>query len=306
MGINLVVAVTDDDWFEMLRQHPDLTEVNFWAPSAANFRALQSGEMFLFKLHAPRNEIVGGGIFAYSNALPCSLAWEAFGESNGARSAQEMRTRISRYRRTDANDRSDFVIGCRILTQPFFFEERDWIPVPLDWSPNIVSFKTYDTGTAAGLALWDSVNDRLSRQPAPGMAEPRPRFGGPQLIRPRLGQGAFRVVVTDIYQRRCAVTQERTLPALEAAHIRPYGDGGEHEARNGLLLRRDIHSLFDAGYVTVTPSLHFEVSRRIREEYENGRHYYALHGQAISAPEAIGQRPDANALTWHNEHRFRG
>jgi putative restriction endonuclease len=306
MGINLVVAVTDNDWFEMLRRHLDLSEVNFWAPSAANFRALRPGEMFLFKLHAPRNMIVGGGIFAHTNTLPCSVAWEAFGESNGARSAQEMRTRIGRYRKTDASDRSDFAIGCRILTQPFFFEERDWIPVPPDWSPNIVSFKTYDTATAAGLALWEAVNDRLSRQPTQGMAEPRPRFGEPQLIRPRLGQGAFRVVVTDIYQRRCAVTQERTLPALEAAHIRPYGDGGEHEARNGLLLRRDIHSLFDAGYVTVTPGLRFEVSRRIREEYENGRHYYALHGQSISAPEAIGQRPDEDALTWHNEHRFRG
>ncbi len=35
MGINLVIAVTDDDWFEMLRRHPNLDEVNFWAPSAA-------------------------------------------------------------------------------------------------------------------------------------------------------------------------------------------------------------------------------------------------------------------------------
>jgi hypothetical protein len=62
MGINLVVAVTNNDWFEMLRKHPSLAEVNFWAPSAANFRALQPGELFLFKLHAPRNAIVGGGI----------------------------------------------------------------------------------------------------------------------------------------------------------------------------------------------------------------------------------------------------
>ena len=59
------------------------------------------------------------------------------------------------------------------------------------------------------------------------MAEAGARFGEPHLIRPRLGQGAFRVLVTDIYRRRCAVTQERTLPALEAAHIRPYGDGGD-------------------------------------------------------------------------------
>jgi putative restriction endonuclease len=99
---------------------------------------------------------------------------------------------------------------------------------------------------------------------------------------------------------------EKTLPALEAAHIRPYGDGGAHEARNGLLLRRDIHSLFDAGYVTVTPDLRFEVSRRIREEFENGKHYYALQGQKIELPVRAGQRPDRNFLTWHNENCFRG
>ena len=306
MGINLVIAVTDGDWFDMLRQQPNLAEVNFWAPSAANFRALEPGELFLFKLRAPRNVIVGGGIFAYANALPCSMAWEAFGEANGARSAREMRARIAKYRRADPDDRSDFAIGCRILTQPFFLDESEWIPVPESWSPNIVSFKTYNTGDAEGLALWEAVNDRLSHQPVPGMAKDKARFGAPHLIRPRLGQGAFRVLVTDIYGRRCAVTQERTLPALEAAHIRPYGDGGDHEARNGLLLRRDIHSLFDAGYVTVTPDLDFEVSRCIKEEFENGRHYYALHGHRISAPQDDSLRPDPDALAWHNEHCFRG
>jgi putative restriction endonuclease len=306
MPISLVVAVTDGDWFALLRQQRGLAEVNFWAPSAASFRALQPGEMFLFKLHAPRNYIVGGGIFAHANAMPCSLAWESFREANGARSAQEMRTRIARYRRADPTDRADFEIGCRILTQPFFFEEADWIPVPASWSPNIVSFKTYNTGDAEGLALWEAVTARLNSQQIEGAAEESARYGEPHLIRPRLGQGAFRVLVTDIYQRRCAVTQERTLPALEAAHIRPYGDGGTHEAHNGLLLRRDIHSLFDAGYVTVTSEHRFEVSRRIKEEFENGKHYYALHGQSISAPADARQRPDLAALTWHNEHCYRG
>lgn len=305
MSINLVVAVTDDDWFDMLRRQRDLSEVNFWAPSAANFRALRAGELFLFKLHSPRNVIVGGGIFAYANALPCSLAWDAFREANGARSAQEMRTRIAKYRRTDLSDRSDFAIGCRILTQPFFFEEADWIAVPASWSSNIVSFKTYDTDDAEGRALWGAVSDRMARSPAFANG-PAGRFGKPRLVEPRLGQGAFRVLVTDIYSCRCAVTQERTLPALEAAHIRPYREGGEHEAWNGLLLRRDIHSLFDAGYVTVTPGFDFEVSRRIREEFDNGTHYYALHGHRIVVPDSVSQRPNSAALRWHNEHCYKG
>lgn len=306
MGVSLVVAVTDNDWFETLRARSELAEVNFWAPSAANFRALQPGELFLFKLHAPRNWIVGGGVFAYASALPCSLAWSAFGEANGARSLPEMRARIAKYRRADPTDRSDFSVGCRILTQPFFFKEDDWIRLPASWAPNIVKFKTYKTDSAEGLQLWEAVNDRLTRQLAQPERPPPERFGEPRLVLPRLGQGAFRILVTDIYRRRCAVTGERTLPALEAAHIRPYGDGGEHEAPNGLLLRRDIHSLFDAGYVTVTPELRFEVSRRIREEFENGKHYYALQGREIESPNDVKHRPHTAALVWHNENCFRG
>jgi putative restriction endonuclease len=279
--------------------------VNFWAPSGVSFRALEPGELFLFKLHAPARAIAGGGVFAHANTLPCSLAWEAFGESNGARNLAEMRARIALYRRIRPDDRSDFVIGCRILTQPFFLEESDWISVPPSWSKNIVSFKTYTTEDPEGLHLWEAVQHHVRPYgPGPGFEEAR--YGEPMLIRPRLGQGTFRIMVTDMYSRRCAVTGERTLPAVDAAHIRPYADGGDHETRNGLLLRRDIHSLFDAGYVTVTPEYRFEVSRRIREEFENGRDYYAMHGAIIAVPDRADRQPDRDALVWHNETRFLG
>lgn len=304
MGIKLVVAVTDGSWFERLQAAPELDEVNFWAPSAASFRALTPGELFLFKLHAPRNYIVGGGVFAYATTLPCSLAWDAFGSANGVGNLVEMRERIGRYRRSPLDHRFDFEIGCRILTQPFFFDEADWIPAPKSWSPNIVTLKTYDTDDQEGLELWESVVQRTTWR---GVADATPeRYGRPRTVRPRLGQGAFRVVVTDAYGRRCAITRERTLPALEAAHIRPYAEGGQHSLENGLLLRRDIHSLFDGGYVTVTPDLHFEVSRRIRDEFENGKEYYRLHGQTISTPESMASRPEASALVWHNDNRFKG
>jgi putative restriction endonuclease len=305
MGIKLVVAVTDTDWFNLLRQQALLKEVNFWAPSDKSFRALQAGELLLFKLHAPVNKIVGGGVFAYATSLPLSLAWESFGIANGATTLTEMRRRIAKYRRASADDRSDFAIGCRILTQPFFFDEHDWLPVPASWSDNIVSLKAFTTDNEEGLALWEAVTRRLAVT-APFAAEPGQRFGAPQLVLPRLGQGAFRIVVTDDYQRRCAITGEKTLPALDAAHIRPYGEGGEHAPSNGILLRRDIHSLFDAGYVTVSPSLHFEVSSKIREEFENGRHYYELQGQPLAVPLTLSHRPDVGALTWHNEKVYKG
>jgi putative restriction endonuclease len=113
-------------------------------------------------------------------------------------------------------------------------------------------------------------------------------------------------MVTDAYKRKCAITGERTLPALEAAHIKPFGEGGSHDPQNGLLLRRDIHALFDVGYVTITPDMKFHVSRRIKEEFENGRHYYALDGQLIARPGSPSWNPDPATLMWHNNERFRG
>ena len=307
MSVRLVVAITDDEWFRYLRNRSDLAEINFWSPSGTNFRALSPGELFLFKLHAPLNFIVGGGVFAHASVMPCSLAWEAFGEANGAATLAEMRTRIRRYRKVDADAREDFQIGCRILTQPFFLSEADWLPVPASWSTNIVAFKTFTTNEPDGRELWEVLVDRTLEVPNPGLsAGPQARFGDPIPVRPRLGQGAFRVLVTDHYGRRCAITRERTLPALEAAHIRPYGQGGQHEIKNGILMRRDIHSLFDLGYVTVTPELVFEVSRRIKEEFENGRDYYRMHGTPVAAPLRSECRPDVELLRWHNESAYRG
>ena len=73
------VGVTDHDWYEFLGHRPDLTEVNFWQPGGrVLFRALEPGDLFLFKLHSPNNYIVGGGFFATSSLLPMSIAWDTF------------------------------------------------------------------------------------------------------------------------------------------------------------------------------------------------------------------------------------
>jgi putative restriction endonuclease len=110
------------------------------------------------------------------------------------------------------------------------------------------------------------------------------------------------VIVTDAYERRCAITGERTLPVLEAAHIKPYSSGGPHEPQNGLLLRSDLHTLFDQGYMTVdAKQLKVIVSSRIREEFENGRDYYHLHGRAIRLPQESDSLPSREYLTFHNE-----
>jgi putative restriction endonuclease len=131
------------------------------------------------------------------------------------------------------------------------------------------------------------------------------RTGKPQIITPLLGQASFRLAVLDAYDCACAVTNEHSLPVLEAAHIRPWGDGGRHEVPNGLPLRRHIHRLFDLGFVTVKPDLRFAVSPALRDAYANGKTYYALDGNTIAAPIMRDAQPSRELLEWHGDVVFR-
>jgi putative restriction endonuclease len=179
------------------------------------------------------------------------------------------------------------------------------------WARSIVVGKTYSTDDPEGLSLWEKLSDasvlsQIRKQlDLPGIAEEQHRYGEPTLIVPRLGQGAFRIVVTDAYGRRCAVSGGKVLPALDAAHIKPYVLGGTHDISNGLLLRRDIHSLFDIGYVTVDDNYRFVVSEKVKTEYNNGEEYRRLHGARLSLPDLTVNRPDRQLLQWHNDHVFR-
>ena len=94
------------------------------------------------------------------------------------------------------------------------------------------------------------------------------------------------------------------IPILDAAHIRSYADGGQHELSNGMLLRTDIHRLFDLGYVTVTDDRRFAVSERLKTDFDNGVHYYAMQGQRLASPAPGLAAPTPEALKWHRDNRY--
>jgi len=309
------IANTDGGWFRLLRDLQDRgeapEEVNFWRPSETTFRALQPGEPFFFRLKAPDNAIGGFGICERFSVLPVWLAWDAFGEANGVGSLAEFEDRLRRIRQRNRIEiRGELRIGCILLSQPVFFERDEWVRLPSDWGPRTQFGKGYDLGAGEGARVWRECLERLSIRGAETLVareamEPTDRYGSPMLVKPRLGQGGFRIAVLEAYERACAVTTEHSLPVLEAAHIRPFADEGLHDVRNGLLLRTDIHRLFDRGYVTVTPDHQFRVSERLREDYANGQTYYGLDGQEVWVPRAEGEKPSRDLLAWHGEEVFR-
>lgn len=307
------VAVTDSGWYEFLATR-HVPEVNFWTPSDRRRFSAPEFSPFFFKLKAPHRAIAGFGYFVKWSSLPAWLAWECFGEGNGCASLREFEARLAGIRTRIRYVPSGPVanIGCILIVQPVFFAREAWIPQPRDWHDRTVSSESYDLTSGEGLRIWRECLERVGTSRAVSqdllkVAQPgAPRYGDPQLARPRLGQGTFRVSVTDAYGRSCAVTEEHSLPALEAAHIRSYASDGPHAVENGILLRADLHRLFDKGYLTVTPDFRLEVSERLRADYSNGRSYYPLHGCRVRLPASEQDQPAREFIEWHNQEVYLG
>lgn len=108
----------------------------------------------------------------------------------------------------------------------------------------------------------------------------------------RKGQPVFRLRLLFAYQFRCAISNCDAVPALEAAHISPYLGAQSNLTRNGLLLRADLHTLFDLNLIAIDPrTLSVRLSQRLM-----GTSYTPLHMTPIALPVAQEDSPDRQAL----------
>jgi len=302
------IGNTDFDWYNYLKKiNPE--DINFWQPSGlSNFKAIEKGSPFLLRLKNPINKIAGIGFFSSHSILPIEFAWEVFENRNGTEQFIDFYSKIKYYRDISNSIEKNPNIGCIVLTNPIFFNEKDWVRTPENWSGNIVKGKTYNTININDKEYWQKIENLLTKYSSQSFEvtkEQTPLYNQ-YLTNVRVGQGAFRILVTDAYSRRCAISGEKTLPVLEAAHIKPYSTSGINATYNGILLRADIHKLFDSGYITITDKYKIEISRKIKEEFENGRDYYKFHGQQlVSLPRNKYDLPDIENLKWHNENRFK-
>jgi putative restriction endonuclease len=293
------VGVTDWDWYRFLQER-GATEVNFWRPSDVRpFSVIPRGAPFLFKSKfRDGNRIVGGGFFEGWTMLPTLRAWEIFGEGNGSPSLAEMRTLIRKYRadrgKVPVEGEFDYEIGCIMLRDVKFLEPGKALEPPPGWPKSAVQGKGYDLASPEGTPVERTIREffgldvDLTADPTgvglAGMVAGSV-LGDRRLSPVRLGQSAFKALVLDGYKRRCAITGGKIVPVLEAAHIRPVSETGENRVDNGLLLRSDIHTLFDRGYLGIHPEKKtLMVSHRLRSEWGNGDWFYqrAASGEPIS------------------------
>jgi len=113
----------------------------------------------------------------------------------------------------------------------------------------------------------------------------------------RQGQPGFRSALLSAYGGRCAITGCDVVDVLEAAHIYPYRNETTNHPSNGLLLRADIHTLFDLYLLAVDP----ESRRVVLPERLAGSVYGPLAGTALRRPHADGFVANAYSLEWHRQ-----
>ncbi|MDO4302594.1 MAG: HNH endonuclease [Bacillota bacterium] len=309
--MEMYVGLTDFEWYTF-QMNKKYDELNFWRPGTTSFKALQPNDIFLFKLKKPYYAIVGGGYFVGYSQLPCDVVWEMFGSKNGTENEQVFYKRVLDYKRKNNMNLNNLNIGSIVLTEPFFFEQKDWIKPMNDWSDSIVQGKKYNINIGEGKRVYEEVLARIYNHNTVStdnnhvVADRMVKYYE-AMTKHRIGQGAFRVIVTNAYLRKCAITGEKVLPVLQAAHIKAFSEGGPNDLNNGMLLRSDVHTLFDKGYITIDTDYYVDISKHLKEEFGESESYDRYHGKRIeNLPVRKEDYPLKEYLQWHNDNVFKG
>lgn len=293
------IAPTDEEWFLHLRENQLTNQVNFWTPTPWNVKGLKKGERLYFMLKSPIRKIGGYGEFMYYENMNVEEAWKKFGLGNGVRSLSELEQRAGKY----VNKRSvkeNKQIGCIVLSNCIFLEESLFFPahdlevefpiqvVKIKYFDEIVSWRPPDPLTQAS-----EENSKFSLVTS-GKVPMKLRD-----VRQREGQPAFRKKILNNYGGRCAVTGETCDNLLEAAHVQPYQNAKSNHVQNGILLRVDLHRLFDAGLMTIDTNFQVKFSSEFTSlSYKNFR-------DKVLDTSVIVDLPSLEALEYHNKNVFR-
>jgi len=312
------VALTDHRWFEYLRSKADdrgrLDEANFWLPSAQRPTAkFAAGDPFFFRLKSPDKAIVGFGFFASFCRLPLRDAWLTFGDRNGDPTREAFEERILGYRMRDMSREGAETrpLGCIALIHLSLWNDSAWIPwgEARGWKPSIQqgryeedprNVEILESAMRAEAVPLEEMTDRFRLVDS----DERTITVAPTVRRE--GQGSFRARLLDVYSGSCAITGEHTEPVLAAAHIQPYLGPRSNHVQNGLLLTQEFHTLFDLGYVAVTPDFNVRVSPRLQKDFGNGKRYAIFNDKKIvNLPSDPRCRPSEEALDWHYRKMFK-
>jgi putative restriction endonuclease len=285
-----IIAPTDENWFAFLKNSQFNSFINFWTPTTWNVKNLKSGDKWYFLLKSPIRKIGGYGEFVeYKNMTP-QAAWKEYGLRNGCNSKLDLTVKIQKYIDRNSKKHSkkninidNYEIGCIVLKNCVFWDSDSYID-PTNFNISIAKqvvtrkyFKQYDPFTIK------DIDDFFL------LDEPREVYK--LEVNQRKGQGIFKGLILKAYNNKCCISDETCPELLEAAHIQHYLNQQSNHIQNGILLRVDLHRLFDNNLLYIDNGYIVRISPLV-----NTPHYKKYNGRKISLPNNMDDHPSLTAL----------
>ena len=281
------IAITDRTWFDYQRSHGFIDEVNFWTPSKNGPSRLSKGDFFVFKLKGPGDLIGGYGTFLEYKFQSLEDTWKEFGRKNGADNKEDFLDTLKSF---DSNNGTD--CGSVVLKDVVYFDDPvDRIGAGITKKPA----QLYAYEDTAPFPFDDILVSSGNFSLVPN-TEKRKTL---QSVTDRVGQGAFHTAVSRAYKGKCCITGETAPELLQAAHIQDYINKDSNHIQNGLLLRIDIHKLFDSGLLYIDNHYKVHVSSLVESD-----DYDKYNDKEITLPDDEAQYPSKKALKF-KEDSFR-
>lgn len=286
------IAPTDSTWFESLKVSELNSFVNFWTPTPWNIKQLKIGDRLYFMLKSPIRKIGGFGEFVEYENLTGEEAWNKFGFRNGRLSKEEFVKSIQKYihknsskHRNNEIDINKYTIGCIVLMNCEFWDKEHYRKADdykIKFGKQVVTrkyFKVFDPfiNIQKVTNKFNLIND--------------PRKKIQREVNVREGQSIFKGDILKAYNNRCCISNEDIPELLEAAHIQEYRNPDSHHVQNGLLLRVDIHRLYDNGLIFIDRNFTIHVSNLVSTPF-----YRQYHGKSIMLPDSTSEHPSIEAL----------
>lgn len=287
------ISPTDNDWFEFLKGVELNSFINFWTPTPWNINSDNRISRWYFLLKSPIREIAGFGEFIEYKNLTANEAWIEFGQRNGCIDKDELLKRVQSY--IDKNSKEfgktliqpeDYKIGCIVLKNSQFWEPENY-KKPKDYGiefpTQVVKFKYFpvedpffsaEQQSPSDFKLLDSLRESNKRE-----------------INQRFGQSTFKGMLLKAYNNKCCISGESCPELLEAAHIQKYINKDSNHIQNGILLRVDLHRLFDSGLLWLTEDYRVQLSSEVLS-----LEYRIFNNKEVRLPILPSQHPSKLAL----------
>jgi len=293
------IVVTDKKWFDFLNSNGINNNVNFWRKDTRTPK-VDSKQYVFFKIKGEKH-IAGRGRFNRFLVLNRTDAIEhAKKGNNGFDTSGNKELKISNVVSKIVNDNDR--LGCLVLDDLEFLNQRDYYKISEElFHPQTQQGKYVDEIEIAELLnlftqqFSDEINAKIPEIEAedefdPSNLEDKRHYSLKTLVL-RRGQKKFRNQLLNLYQNQCAVTNTKVIDVLEAAHISPYSGKASNVPQNGIILRADIHALFDLNLIKFTENYEIDVSEKLKNSI-----YWQYNSKTLFLPILRANRPSKKAL----------